>query len=295
MPQFVPVNRGRHSGKAWRALSNYSFASQDAIVPLVAAEFAKAAVTMPIAFMEWGGRVAPMAIMSPQAQRNLFVGPAGQWLAGYVPAAFRAYPFRLAPLEGSDEKVLCVDETSGLVFDLAGDASGGAELSVDQSGYANTVADPGRGGLLQVDAGVQQSAPNAFFEPDGQLSPMTKAAFDFLITIEQNRVATDNAVQALVDVGLVQPWPFQLRVDGRDIQLDSLYRVDEAALNALDDESFLHLRRTGALLLAYMQLLSMGQVANLERLAHIQQQLAAQIQQQSQLPVFADDETVRFK
>ena len=37
-------------GKAWRRPNTYSFASTEAVLPLVGAEFAKAAVAMPIAF-----------------------------------------------------------------------------------------------------------------------------------------------------------------------------------------------------------------------------------------------------
>jgi LSD1 subclass zinc finger protein len=46
------------------------------------------------------------------------------------------------------------------------------------------------------------------------------------------------------------------------------------ALNVLEDASFLKLRKSGALPLAYMQILSMGQMVAFERLNLVQQQLA---------------------
>ena len=73
---------------------------------------------MPIAFVEQAGRFVPMAVMGLTPEHNLFVGPEGQWLGGYLPAAMRSYPFRLLRSEGSEQMTLCVDEDSGLVVDL---------------------------------------------------------------------------------------------------------------------------------------------------------------------------------
>jgi hypothetical protein len=238
MANLVPVNPSRHAGKAWRRPNTYSFASTEAVLPLVGAEFAKAAVAMPIAFVEQAGCYVPVAMMSPIAGRNLFIGPAGQWLGTYVPAALRSYPFRLGRVEGAEEAVVCIDEDSGL-------------LVVDDDGTAE-----------------------AFFDADGKPSAATKTVVNFLADIERNRVATDLAVAALAEAGLIQPWPFQVTADGKVTAVNGLFRIGEAALNALDDDRFLKLRKSSALPLAYMQLLSMGQVAVFEQLMRTQQQLA---------------------
>ena len=47
-------------------------------------------------------------------------------------------------------------------------------------------------------------------------------------------------------------------------------------MNKLDDADFLTLRKAGGLLVAYAQLLSMNQLAVLERLGEIQGQMLAQ-------------------
>lgn len=294
MPQFVPVSFERHAGTSWRGVSNYGFASSEAAVPLVAAEMASAAVGVPIAFVVTAGRHVPMAIMSPTPGRNLYIGPAGQWLGGYIPAAFRGHPFRLGQIEGRDDKVLCVDEASGLILD-AGDNTKEAELAIDPSGASvNTGTDQDQ---LNLDKAGDQGGRNAFFDPDGQLSANTKAAFNFLLSLERNRVSTDAAVHALSEANVLQPWAFQVRVDGQDIAVNGLFRVDEAALNALDDQWFLYLRQMGALAIAYAQLFSMGQARNLERLAQVQQQLAPQPGAQYGLPGqfrMADSDTVKI-
>jgi hypothetical protein len=57
------------------------------------------------------------------------------------------------------------------------------------------------------------------------------------------------------------------------VTVSGLCRVDEPALNALDDETFLKLRKASALVVAHGQLMSMNQVSVLSRLAFIQQQM----------------------
>lgn len=166
MTDFAPVNRAQHAAKAWRRPAGFAHAAGEAVVPLVGAEFAKAAMAMPIAFVAQAGRYQAVALMSPIAGRNLYVGPAGQWLGGYTPAFLRAYPFRLALAKGTEQSVLCIDEDSGLVVDADG---------------------------------TEQS----FFDADGKPSPETKAVLDFLLAVERSRTATDRAAAALADAGLI--------------------------------------------------------------------------------------------
>jgi hypothetical protein len=59
------------------------------------------------------------------------------------------------------------------------------------------------------------------------------------------------------------------------VPVEGLFSIDEAGLNKLDDEDFLTLRKAGGLALAYAQLLSMGQLAVLERLDQFHGQIVA--------------------
>ncbi len=144
--------------------------------------------------------------------------------------------FRSPPIDGGEEAVLCVDEDSGLLAD---------------------------------DDGTAQS----FFGADGSPSEAAKGILDFLLQVERNRAATLAAVAALHDAGLFGPWPFSAKIDGHVTPLNGLSRINEAALNALDDAAFLLLRKTGALPLAYLHFLSVAQLSVFERLNVAQQQL----------------------
>jgi hypothetical protein len=239
MANIVAVDREKHAGKGWRAPANFLFAQSQALIPLVGQEITRAAVAMPIAFFQPSeGRFVMAAVASPIGGRNLFVGPAGQWLGAYVPAMLRAYPFLLLQAEGGgDNMVLCIDADSGAIVDLDGDAQ-------------------------------------PFFGGDHEPSTQLKAMLEFLQQFEHGRTATDLAVSALAAAGVVTPWPLAVSVDGREQKVEGLFRIDEAKLNALDDQKCAILRKSGAFMLAYAQLISMQHVALFPQLDRIQAQLA---------------------
>jgi hypothetical protein len=240
MVNMVTVSRERHGGKRWRSPpGGYAFAATQALIPLVGLEFSAAAVAMPIAFVEHSGRYVPVAVLSPVQGRNLFIAPSGQWLGLYVPAALRSYPFRLGRIDSSDQVTLCIDEDSGWVVDASADAS----------------------------------APR-FFEEDGSPSAAAKATLEFLRQVEQSRSQTDAAVAALAEARLLQPWPLTVTLGKQQVTANGLYRVDEVALNAVSEETFLKLRNASALVLAYAQLISTHTTAALGQMAMLQQQLA---------------------
>lgn len=239
MVQMVPVDREGLAGKGWRRPKGYPFAAGDALIPIGASEFPHVASAMPIAFTEQSGRYMPVAVMSTNAGRNLFVGPQNEWLGSYIPAIYQAYPFGRGPREPGGPMTLCIDEDSGLIV---------------EEGEANA---------------------ERFFEPDGKLSVVLGQLAELLRRSEQDLVHAQWISAALAEAGLIKPWLLTVTVGGRQIAMEGLHSVDEAALNALDDQLFLELRKKSALALGYAQLLSTGQVAKvLARLATMQDQRA---------------------
>ena len=263
MTKIVPVTPELHGAKRWRRISNYNFAVGDPLVPVVGAELSRLVPTMPLAFVERAGAYELMAVLSFAPGRNLFVGPDGRWLGGYIPAFFRSYPFRLLAREGTDVSVLCVDEDSKLIV----------------------------GG---------ESAGEDFFDADGKSSAAVKPILDMLSEVERSRKATQLAVLALAEAGVIQPWPIKLKTAQAEQAIGGLHRIDEAALNALGDEAFLKLRKASALTLADGQILSMGQLGIFEQLARLHSQpgpapVAALPENLDSLLERFGDETIRFK
>jgi hypothetical protein len=235
--QLAAISAENFSGKAWKRYTGYAFAAGETLIPLVVAELVQAVPAMPLAFIQIGEGFQLVAVTALQPGTNLFVAPDGRWLGAYVPAALRGYPFRLVKPQDREESVLCIDEASGLV----------------------------------VEAGQGET----FFDEDGQPGKTLKGVLELLSQVEQSRMATQTAVDALVAAGLVQPWPLSINQGEQNVPVTGLYRIDEAALNALENEAFLALRRSGALPVAYAQLLSMNQLAVLQRLSQIQENFKA--------------------
>jgi hypothetical protein len=241
MVNIVPVDRERHGRKRWRRPDGFGFAANLAVASLGRSEFSQAIGTFPIAFIERSpGSYLPVAVLALSKGGNLFVGPGGQWLGGYIPIVLRRYPFSLISTGNGEGGALGIDEDSGLIVD-------------DDDGE-----------------GVEE-----FFAADGTFAPTTKAIAELVQFSGRDQVATARAVSALADAGVIKPWPLTMQVGDQQITVNGLHSVDEAALNALDDATFLKLRRASSMVVAYGQLLSMVQVQGLARLTLMQRQMEA--------------------
>jgi len=243
MPNYQVITRERHGAKRWLRYTGYAFAMREAVMPLALAELAKAALSLPIGFVAQGDGFVPVAVMSLQPEKNLFVAADGRWIHGYIPAAVRGYPFRLA--KASDgRQVLCIDEDSGLVND-------------------------GPDG-------------ESFFDDEGKPVQALREIMDFLDQTEQSRQVAARACAVLSRHHLIQQWPIIRKTASGERKLDGLFRIDEAALNLLAADALFEVRNAGGLHIAYCQLLSMQHLPALGELtaAHAKaeaQAAAAQI------------------
>lgn len=234
MPQLSAITKQSHADKFWTRQLSYSFAAKDSLALLAAAELSKAVHAFPMVFIKQQDRFFLAAVLSLTPGTNLFVAQNGKWLGGYVPAAFRGYPFSLAKAQGKDNLILCVDEDSGLVHE-------------------------------------DKTAGEPFFDDTGEVTQQVKDVLNFLNQMEQNKTATNVAVAALADAGVITQWPLKIRQGDQEKPVTGLYRVDEAKLNSLDDGQFTKLRKAGSLPVAYAQLFSMGNISIFEKLAQIRE------------------------
>ena len=242
MPTLHAVSRARHGALRWTRYRDFGFAARDPVAPLVVQEIALAALAGPVGFICGDAHFTPVAVQGLEPGRNLLVDAAGIWTGDYVPAVYRSYPFVLGRAEDA-QQVLCVNEASGLVA-----ADGEA----------------------------------AFFDAAGQPSAALCDVRDFLTEVERNRAVTAELCALLARHCLIAPWPLET-IDATDPAgtgpagigpagtgpqtVTGLYRIDEAALNALPDTAFAEIRQAGALPLVYAQLLSLRSIDRLARLA----------------------------
>jgi hypothetical protein len=257
MPQLAAITKETHAGKSWKRYQSYDFAAKDNLAPLAGAEIARAVSTLPMAFVKHQDTFSLVAVLSLTPGTNMFTGQNGQWLGGYVPAVFRGYPFMLAAAEGRDDLILCVNEDSGLILD-----------------------DPGA---------------EPFFDEQGQVSGPVQEILNFLSQIEQNRAVTNQAVNALAEAGIITKWQLKIKDGDQEKPITGLYRVDEAKLNTLADESFLKLRKAGSLPIAYGQLLSMGNIQIFEKLSTMHQARAGAAAEPPDFNTFlGNDDVISF-
>jgi hypothetical protein len=235
--ELIPISQERFAGRAWRRPESYAFAATSNLLPVVASELPQLVPQYPLCFARIGESLQLMAMTAVHPGTNLFVTPDGQWLANYVPLALRVYPFRFARVDGgdNDQRMLCFDN--------------------------------GRGLLTEGDEG------EPFYTADGELAEIVQRNVELLTQIEQNRLATQAAVDLLDAAGVIKPWALQVQINGVQQPVDGLLRVDEAALNAVAMKKFVALRDGGALALAYGQMFSMNQLGMLRAAAMTQAQL----------------------
>lgn len=241
MPKFVAVSRERHAEKSWRRFQSYAFAAQTRIAALVAAEIPKAALALPLGFVQQEQGYLPIALLDLHTGQNVYVNAEGRWLAGYIPSVFRGYPFQLLRTE-DQQWVLCIDEDSGLLVD-----------------------DP---------------SEQPFFTDAGEPAETVRQVLDFLQQIEQNRQATQQICSVLQRHDLIQPWPITLKEAEQERKVEGVFRVDEDRLKGLGGEILAELNAVGALPLAYCQLLSMQHLPTLGKLVELKTQAQVALQGQ---------------
>ena len=243
MTEFTAITTETHAKKGWKNVPDYAFSAADNFIPLMGAELSKAIPSMPTGFIKQEAGYMLVGITSLQAGMNVYVAPDGKWLGTYIPAVLRAYPFRLAQQQVTDmdasqtESILCINEASGLVVESPEDG-------------------------------------NAFYDDQNQPTQGIKDILNLLSDIENKLVVTQRAVNALEDAGIIIPWELHLQDGEEVVQVTSLFRVDEEALNKLNDDDFLALRKAQGLAIAHAQLLSMNQMTELGRLGQSQGQTA---------------------
>lgn len=234
----VPLNRQAHRSLRVRSTpGDMRFAAHINSAPLAAAEFGRAATSLPVVFAGASAETAvPAVLLGVRQDENLFVGPDGQWdRAAYVPAFLRRYPFVLAEKgDGTDDFAVCLDE--------------------------------GFSGL-----GTEEGEP--LFTEDGEDSPLLTNALAFLGDYQREVVRTRAFTARLGELGLLEQKVVRVQpAGGSEFSLQGFFVVDEQRLRALAADDMHALMVSGDLGLIYAHLVSLS---NVERLTQRMDQRAA--------------------
>ncbi|NDC56285.1 MAG: SapC family protein, partial [Alphaproteobacteria bacterium] len=211
------LDRVQDANKKLAMPGNFTFAAQANAVPIVIDEFAIAAASYPIVFLQTAEPV-PAVVLGVTPQRNLYVGPNGEWLNNaYLPAYVRRYPFILVDDPQSKQMLLCYDETSGMVTE---------------------------GGDLPL------------FD-NGQPSMVTNNALNLCLALRQQGETTENFVRALRQRGLLNDQSIEIKTPAGDSHVvNGFLTLDEQKFAALPDDVYIQWRKLGWIKLIYAHLQS---------------------------------------
>jgi hypothetical protein len=243
MIRYTPLDSTLHRGAGLKAVSPgkgpFGHAGNTTACRLVVSELSQALAYFPMGFREIPGdsRYDLIAILSLTPGVNYFVSANGSWHAPYVPAWFRGHPFRLLPREGSSQHMLCVD--------------------MDNEKYV-------------AEAGEQD---HRFFQPDGTPAPQLQSMLKFWTAYEGDYHKTLGLIRQLDQHSLIMPWEIQLR-DGEQQtvkNLEGFFRIDSGKLDACSGDVLRELQVSGALRLAYAQLMSIPRMSGLVDMMRLRQ------------------------
>jgi hypothetical protein len=228
---LIPISKETHGNKRIKPISSFAFLAKASACDIVAGEFSAVAPNYPIIFVKSGEEYVPLAVMGLREGENLFVEPNGVWMGLYQPAALRRYPFAVAQAsaDGETKPVLMIDEDCGLLSDTEGEPLFGTD-----------------------DAGEMNS-------PVGRVIRL-------ITETDAQRQMTRALVAQIAQADLMQAANVTVQAENGPQVFGGMFTVDEKKLGELPDDAFLELRRSGALPLIYMHLVSLGQMARLQAL-----------------------------
>ncbi len=221
----TPLNVKEHGDLRLIPSDNAEFARSASAVVLTAAEFPQAATHYPIVFGGNGANPQAYAVTGHTNGKNAFVTEDGTWRANtYVPAYVRRYPFVL--IEDREREVL--------------------SLGVDPSSDR-----------------LSRSDGKPLYE-GGKASKTAEQALNFCLVFNREAERSRKLFAQIAKAGVLASQNVEVTLpDKRKSRITGFLIVDERKLNELDDETFLALRRSGALAMIYCQLWSMRGWKNL--------------------------------
>lgn len=207
----------------------YQFAAQQLFAPMVASEASMVAREYAIVFSDTSGSL-PLVLLGRARGNNAYVRDSGHWMARYVPAHFRRYPFVMAEA-----------------------AAPGAAAAEGASAIEHIV-------MMDADAPhLSHDRGERLFTDDGQPTAMLQKVQHVLAMMDRDSQRTLLLMAQLEDAALLVPQVVVVASkQGDPVGLQGLRVVDFERLNNMDPQALSALQHSGALELVYAHRLSLS-------------------------------------
>ena len=221
-----PVSSENHRDWSVQTGDNYSFAKNTNSVPVMAAEFPKAASDNAIVFTGDKNLIMPVLIMGIRDKESLYINARGKWLARYVPAFLRRYPFVFSSADRGKSFTLCIDE--------------------------------------EFEGCNQQGRGERLFDDDGTQTLYLKNVLEFLKEYQAHYRRTEAFSKKLLELDVLEPMTAQFTgPDGSKSNLTGFMAVNRDKLKKLDGEQLARLAATDELELIYIHLQSLQNLTSM--------------------------------
>ncbi|GAB3018191.1 SapC family protein [Bowmanella dokdonensis] len=226
---IVPLNNQVHSHLKVQNKALFKSFAEDHLIPVLLREFVGVAAEFPIIFVksENTGQFHCVAMMGLKRGQNLYC-QGDSFPAGYIPQALRNAPFSVTPKEeGSEELMICIDESHELVNAHEGEA---------------------------------------LFDEQGEQTEFLKARGESVVRYISDTQMTLKFMQMLLEKDLLVSRDMKISMkNGEEFVLNGIYVIDEQKVNSLSLEDLEVFRSRGLLSAIYAQLFSMQQIHRLTR------------------------------
>lgn len=224
MTNIQILDKAQHTELCVNNTLSFEHVQNANLVPLVVDEFIYAAVNFPIVFVK-----------DPTTGEFRSVGLVGLEqgenlifnrhgsLSTYIPASVYRYPFSAVINEEAGNLSLCVDMDSKLVGEQG----------------------------------------ERLFHPSGEPTEFTIKKINDLSKLMKQEAKTYQFIDFLFKKGLIEPVEIKLNFEGGNSALGGLYRVNQTALNNLDDETIVFIQRNNYFGFIHAHLLSFGHIQRL--------------------------------
>jgi hypothetical protein len=230
MANIVPVKKEQHQNLKIATQRNLAHVEGQHIVPVNAREFAQAATSFPVVFVQDpdSSRFRSVVMLGLEGGENLFYKDE-KWLGLYVPQSIGMAPFGLG-LDPEKEKTLttCVDLDSPF---------------------------------------VGEDKEEALFDAEGNDTEFFKNVQESLGRLYDNEVASEKFLQEIIDNNLMQELELTMAfANGEKKKLTGIFTINEKKLQELTDEQVLDFHKRGLFVPIYAMLGSIGQINRLIQL-----------------------------